>query len=234
MGITPCPTSPSPLLPLLLSTLGRLYFEFLTRYLRSLRNLARTSAPSTQRYALSWRAFLGILDARNLPLDRFESFCVGINAHLKTAYHEAGWTDAQRMEAERGMLVRGKVPDVLVGVVVKCLGSGIERVVEGEGGKGDSVELMRLGFTTQESTTQTQLQGKRRRSGILSGIDKTRQGWDVIRKVPLYGVKSVRKCTRCGSLMENLQVEPGKVMEMPLWLVNVSKYCVCGGSWMVV
>lgn len=50
---------------------------------------------------------------------------------------------------------------------------------------------------------------------------------DVIRKVPLREGVTIRRCTRCGSVSEELPWGPG----MQQWVVQNYKACVCSCSW---
>lgn len=55
--------------------------------------------------------------------------------------------------------------------------------------------------------------------------------WDVIRKVELKKGMQVRYCRRCGSEMEDLSVE--RPREMPLWLLQAQKHCICMNYWVL-
>lgn len=204
----------SPVLPLFLTTQGRMYLALVTQYIRTLRSMAKNISNSTQVNALAWRTFAGVLEAHGLPLDRFESCCAGMNIYVKEAWTEH--TDTQRFQAEWQMTATGVIPEVLYDVVTRLLSNQVDRMLEDDSGH------IRLGLRPM------------RKSGLLTGNDKYRQRWDVIRKVPLHGVQSFKVCTRCSSMMQNFQGEGRKMLEpMPQWLVNVSKHCICGSPWMI-
>lgn len=204
----------SPVLALFLTTTGRIFLAWLTQYLRTFRSMANANAYSTQPNALAWRTFSGVVTACGLSLDRFEACCAGMNVYVKDAW--AQHTDAQRAQAEMQILATGVVPQVLHNVVLKLLGSSLDRMLEDDNG------YVRQGLKPMQQ------------SGLLRGQDKYRQSWDVIRKVPLHGVKSLRVCTRCSSIMQNFQGEGRKMQEpLPQWVVSISKYCICGSQWMI-
>jgi len=202
---------PSSLLPILLTSLGRLYLEYLLRYLRTLvKNgeviITTTAHPSV----VSWRALLQTIATRNLNLHRLESFCHSISTHLKHAYTAAHYSDAARHEAERQMLISGLIPDILRPLVVRILTNEMDKLLIDD--TGDMRSGRALGHPT-------------RATAPLS----TSKDWDVIYRLPvLQHDQGVKTCTRCGSVTMDLRVQ------RPPWLMHILKLCICGNQWMVL
>jgi hypothetical protein len=171
---------------------------------------------STHPSAPSWRILLDYITKAGISLDRYEAFCASIAVHLTKAYEDAGWTNVQRHQAERDLLVTGKAPEHLLGVVTRLLSTELDKLLAEDSGE------QRLGLLPP-----------RPESKLLSQGDEGRPEWDIVRKVPLLGVKDLKTCTRCGSTMQNLQAGAGLGTVLPPWILHTSKYCICGSPWMV-
>jgi hypothetical protein len=206
----------SPLLILLFSSLGRLYMEYLPRSLRSIERQGAIIANTTHPSATSWRLLLASITKSGISLERYESFSASIAVHLSKAYEDAGWTDSQRHEAERHLLVTGEVPTHLTGVVSRVLSTELDKLL------AEDSQGRRHGIAPS------------RESKLLLQGDEGRQQWDIVRKVTLFAVKELKTCTRCGSTMQNLQAGAGAGTTLPQWIQHTSKYCICGSQWMVI
>jgi len=202
---------PSWPLPILLTSLGRLYLEYLLRYLRTLVKNGEAIITTTAHASIVyWRALLQAIANRNMNFHRLESFCHSISTHLKHAYTNAHYTDAARHEAERGMLITGMIPEVLKPVVVRILTTEVDKLLSDETGD------VRSGRTIDRSRKAT-------------APFSTSKSWDVIYRLPvLHHDQGVKTCTRCGSVTMNLR------MQRPLWLMHILKLCICGNQWMVL
>ena len=144
-------------------------------------------------------------------------------------------SETQRSEIERGMVVRGDLPDLLMGVV--------ERLLDRNGSIAklrDEVDEPGLYFKDL--------------SIVGLGDDKRTKKWhrehvlDAVRKVVIDtsglaggsgrgsgaagkkgGPVKLRVCTRCGSRMEDLLPVKGATIR----LLNLQRICFCGGGWMI-
>jgi len=111
------------------------------------------------------------------------------------------------------MLITGVVPDILLGVVTKLLSTDLHKLLAEDDGS------ILAGIVNMNQC------------GMFQGMDKKRQGWDIIRKVPMpiNGNAIVKTCMRCGSV--TMHMSPA---EEQMWVQRVAKYCICGNQWMIL
>lgn len=208
----------TPTLALLLTTISRTFFRW--RFIRSLDAFAQQHAAQMLRpqETQSWRALVDVLSSSAVPLTRFDMFLAEVDHYVKKSYDEAGWSDDMRAAAERTMVVTGRVPEVLLPVVQRLLTSALGKVL---------LDVREPGRLMQETRSRAGHLGLLKAATPLGGVE-----WDVMRKVPLFGLGEVKRCILCGSVAEDLAAR-SLLVRLPQWVLSLQKVCICGGSWVV-
>ena len=137
------------------------------------------------------------------------------DALIKAAYKNAGYHEANSLErqaAERDMLIKGEVPEVLVGAVKEILTTTVQNLRE-------EVNVAELFFADVGWL------------GLTDGVGKvTKEAQiDEMRKVELRRDAKLRRCARCCALMEDQMPARGLTLVMGL-----QRDCFCGAKWMLL
>ncbi|KAF2460799.1 mediator complex subunit 16-domain-containing protein [Lineolata rhizophorae] len=181
-----------------------------------------------------------VYESSPLPLRAFEALATEVDAQVRERYVRAGVGDAERARAERGMLVGGELPEVLMPVVRWLLGPGLQRVK-------DEVDLAALlvypvrwlGLYEEGEDEDGDRSGPRRRARNAArggeedvvdaeGRARTRVV-DVLRKVSVPPGTRLRRCTRCCSFMEDVRQEHGQPLQN--WAWQAQRTCICFNMW---
>lgn len=204
----------SPALLLLFVSTSRAILRFNSRSLHSLIRESKQQ-PHTTALGRAYREFDTILARSHVDLARSERLFSQIDANIKAAYQAAGLGESKapaREAAERNMLLKAEIPDVLIPVVKQLVTTMVE-------GLKEEVNVAELFFADVSWLGLTE--------NGASGLSK--RPVDAMRKVRLGNGKRVRRCTRCCALMED---------ELPramgAWMVHMMSSCLCGGRWMVL
>ncbi|KAI9670641.1 MAG: mediator complex subunit [Alyxoria varia] len=238
----------TPVMAVLLGSTPRALMKLCSYYIRNL--LDRNGIKGVISSASSARSFENILrplfDSAPIRLKDFERLLDEMNHHVRQAYDNAPqpqqpqnaadtnnkkpelgessdtapMPDPQRLATERLFLITGDFPDLLFPVAHRLLTHTLERIttpVE-EGGYGlDRIKMLQtdmrfLGLTDEPQAVAFQKNNR----------------FDVLRQVSINGLRSWRRCTRCGACMEDLV--PG---QCPVWMRNLGMKCTCGNPWVV-
>lgn len=175
---------------------------------------AKTSANLEHRSAYS--RLVNVYTPCPVNIKLFEALINDVDASVKSAYATSGISDAERARTEKEMFVRCEVPEVLMPVVRRLLtGTVVELMKSGNVGRVRLHDVRWLGLS-DDAGTREWLRGH-----VV----------DVIRKVELRQGTRLRRCTRCGSCMED--IGPASGVPMLQWLAASQRNCVCGGSWVL-
>jgi len=178
--------------------------------------LSGAKAASTPDARAAYARLLNVYAPCPVNLKHFEALVSDVDASVKSAYATSGIGEGDRARVEREMFVRCRVPEELMPVVQRLLtGTVAEMMRSGNAGRVRMHDVRWLGLSDDAGTREW---GKR---------------WkvDVIRKVEIREGTRLRRCTRCGSVMEDIGPASGVLM-LP-WLATGQRSCVCGGSWLV-
>lgn len=172
-------------------------------------------------------------------MGRFEQMLAEIEHHVKKRYEEAGLGEPARALAERSLLITGRVPEVLIPVVQRLVGTTLDKIV-GEmkeprkvmfGGGNGAQSMGGAGYGDDGPRHQGGFPGSS--NGLMGAeVGGIRVPWDVLRKVPLFGLKEIRKCTICGSVMEDLGLH--RQGQQCQWVTTLQKACICGSAWVII
>ena len=212
----------TPAIVVILASAPRVFLRFTCRYVRNVLDQKQTGARLTGANLRSWSDFLVSL-ANNSPIEvlRFERVLEEVNYHAREAYSELD--EASRTLLERHFLISGQMPEVLVPVVQRLLTITLDRLSQPSESNGRGINMALV------KTTDTRWLGLTDDSMTVRWQQTHRI--DVLRKTELdEGLKRFRKCTRCGSCMEDSI--PHKYMHS--WLKNMGKNCICRNPWMLV
>ena len=237
----------TPVMAVLLGSTPRALMKLCSYYIRNL--LDRNGIKGVINSTSSARSFEKILrplfDSAPIRLKDFERLLDEMNHHVRQAYDntplpqqpnavdsnskkqdsgESSKTgpmpDPQRLATERLFLITGDFPDLLFPVAHRLLTHTLDRITTpvDDGGYGlDRIRILEadmrfLGLTDEPRAITFQ---KRNR-------------FDVLRQVCINGLRSWRRCTRCGACMEDLM--PG---QCAVWVRNLGMKCTCGNPWVV-
>ncbi|QDS74407.1 hypothetical protein FKW77_005772 [Venturia effusa] len=163
-------------------------------------------------------AFNKLLQSYKTPIiiPPLETYLSDLDTLVKTAYRNAGMSDAKREESEREMFLTATIPSILAPCITEMLTTKLavlsKTIDQGEIYLHD---ISWLGLTDD---------GRTKRWHQNNAVD-------VIRKVTLSKESRLRVCPRCGSVMEDINPTiPGMGPMMP-WVWQSQKTCICFNSW---
>ena len=214
----------NPLISLiLLSSWSR---HFLRQNTRALRGFAQ--AISSPQYGLSpesipaFERMASLVDSPPLKVDSCEKLLAAVDRFVQAAYQNAGMDVTARSEAERSMIIHGRVPEVLHGVMPRVLREVLPSIREEVNRLALFVgDYKWLGFRNDRES-----QAFRKKYWV--DIQKRK----VIKKVGEGGEggKIVRKCVRCAEIAD--EITPPRAVPRPL--MPVFSRCACDGNFLYV
>ncbi|KAF2430482.1 hypothetical protein EJ08DRAFT_235033 [Tothia fuscella] len=209
----------SPALIVLLSSIPRMLLRLMFRPLRSGQyhsaNGIKTSLPLEHK--LAFGKLLGIFQTTPVTCQPFEQYLQDVDSLVKSCYKSLSLPE--RSLIEKNMLLTATIPDILMPVVTAMLTTKMDALMsQQDPGKIHGHDVLWLGLTDDK-----------RMKAFLE-----RQRVDVIRKLPLRVGARMRRCTRCGSVMEDIQAQVGHGGVQQEWVSKNQKTCVCFASWAVV
>ena len=207
-------TTNSPALLLMLISTSRAILRFDCRLMRNLAGESTKVQDSHTPLGRAYREFDHIHAKANVDLVKIGDLFSNIDSLVKAAYKSAGFgdpTSVERQAAERDMLIKGEIPEVLVGVVKQILTTTAQALSE-------EINVAEVFFADVGWLGLTDGTGK----------IKKRTRIDAMRKVELRKDARVRRCTRCCALMED-HMPRGLTLVM-----SMQRDCFCGGRWMVL
>ncbi|KAI9815891.1 MAG: mediator complex subunit [Thelocarpon impressellum] len=158
---------------------------------------------------------MDVIDNSTVKVAQLERVLAEVDSGVKSAYQGGNIDDANRGLAEKQLLIRGEIPEVLVPVVERLLTTTLNSLRE----EIDSSVLYFsdyrwLGLSDDKATYDFQ---------AAHTIDS-------LRKVALPRDARLRRCARCCAYMEDVTPTKGTSM----WVANLQKTCHCGSLWMLV
>ncbi|KAF3090795.1 mediator complex subunit [Orbilia oligospora] len=201
-------------LPLILTGASRFLLKYNSRALRGFDQAARDHlAQNTVDEALKqgFQSLRTIMDANPVKFNMFEKLLVDIIAHIKRITET--WDAQRRIDVDRMIFLTGEIPEVFYPIVEKFLQHSL-------GILKNDIDPSQIFFF---DTTWLGFHDDRK-----SVVFKRTEKVDTLRKCLLKKGTPVRRCLRCGEVVEDLIPSA----RMGLWLQNVSRVCVCGCLWM--
>lgn len=201
----------SPALLLLLVSSSRNFLKYNCNPLKAFMQACRSQHPQTP-LRLAYQE-LGLVFQKSLvSVSQFERLLSQLENSVRGAYQASNISETKRSNTERNMLIKGEIPDILLGPVKDLLTVTAVSLKE-------EVNVAELYFANIASLGLTN--------------DSTSKRWrkehplDSMRKIELKNV-STRRCTRCAAVMEDLL--PTRTASV---MVSQMKHCFCGSWWMV-
>lgn len=170
-------------------------------------------------HKMAFNKLLQIYQATPISILPLETYLMDVDTLVKTAYRNAGITDAKREEYEREMFLTATIPTILTSCITEMLTTKLTSLASHvDQGKIYLHDISWLGLTDD---------GKTKRWHQNHVVD-------VIRKLPLSKESRLRVCPRCGSVMEDIsppmQGGGAGMGQMP-WVWQSQKTCICYNSW---
>ena len=209
----------SPALILLLASLTRVLLRMICPPLRHgwqhAVNGAKTA--TSPEHKACYAKFAQVFQTSPLTNIRaFEQFLVEVDSLVRRDYALAKVDEQQRKFIERDLFWKCTIPDVLMPAVKEMLTTKLRALIEAtDPGKIHVHDISWLNFTDDKRT-------KTWNERIIV---------DAVRKIPLSPSVKLRRCPRCGSVMEDLSQQ--QLQSQPPWIVQNQKNCVCGSNWVV-
>ena len=184
---------------------------------RSIRVLATESDKHHDSGPLSrvYREFDMIMQKSPVSLHQFETTINEIDKSIKIVYQSSSIGEADRKNAEKDMLTRAEIPQILIEPVRHLLFRSLPTLArEIDEAELYFMDVSGLGLTNDDSSM------KRKRNFPM----------DAIQKISLRKEGKIRRCIRCGAFMEDaLPHRNGN----PL-LALLGRACYCGSHWMLL
>ena len=208
-------TSNSPAVPLILSTITRHFMSHGCRGLKTLvpftqSAIAHPPSPLTPYFD----TLRSVLRSCTISPNNLEAILTSMDQFSKSAY--SSMTDAQRSDIELRVLTGDEIPEACM----TPLGQTLAEVVN------KSLRLKNPDAETDLAFRDWRILGL--------GDDKISKSWrretvfDAVRKFELGPEVKIKRCVRCGSVMEDL---PSAALRNVQWLGNMMRMCFCGGAW---
>ncbi|KAK5012502.1 Mediator of RNA polymerase II transcription subunit 16, partial [Cryomyces antarcticus] len=226
----------TPGLVLIFSSIPRCLFRFILPYLITLfKQSHEAQSPSclfikTVKQRQIWKTLLAQFDSMPFQLAHFQNLLNEVDTAVRSAYAAAGiLAEPQRHAVEKAMLIDGTIPAVLAPAVQRLLQPDVFLDALVRESSFSALDILFydtawLGLHDEPSHTKKRM-------------------FDVLKKTPLPEGTMARKCTRCGSLMEELpsppqgstQAQPTLVEppRIPNWIVANQRTCICGNHWVL-
>lgn len=175
---------------------------------------------------------------RNAPLNigAFETFLLEADQAVKQAYIDADLDDRSKTTSENDIVLNANLHSCLAGAVKNIMTTHLDALLSAsEPATIHNYDIAWLGLTDDHRSRQIQ----------------SRMTYDVVRKIPLSlssskqslsltmenseeEVTKIKRCTRCASIVEDLQPDPIKLQSVQSWIWQGMKNCVCYSSWAAV
>lgn len=174
---------------------------------------------------------------RNAPLNigAFETFLSEVDQAVKQAYTDESLDDRSKTKAENDILLNANLHSCLAKAVKTIMTTHLDALLSAsEPATIHNYDIAWLGLTDDHRSRQIQ----------------SRTTFDVVRKIPLSlgkpktspsgmggddegggEITKIKQCTRCGSIVEDLQPDPIKMQSVQQWIWQGMKNCVCYSSW---
>ena len=207
----------------LLTSVPRTFLKLCSRYVRSILD-RKFKVPLQGRLCDSYQHLVRMIKENPIQPLRFERLLDELEHYTREAYDSAGCSEVQRTAMERDMLVSGRIPAVLHRVVHRLLTRSLDNLIMDNGEV--KVDPMRILFYTKNGLiglTEDAEAKRWRRDHIIDSIRK-------LEVMPWVRERSMRHCTRCGAVMENLAPD----RDVNRWVFQVGRQCFCGSSWILV
>jgi mediator of RNA polymerase II transcription subunit 16 len=145
-----------------------------------------------------------------------DSYFTEIDLLVREAYAKAGISAQARAATERTMFLKAEIPSILMPAVTGMLTTTLKRLQsDADPGKLYWHDSAWLGLTDEQRSK------KIHDNHII----------DVIRKLPLGPGHKLKRCARCGSVAEDINLA-GLPQSAP-WVMSSMKQCVCYSNWVV-
>lgn len=204
---------------LILASFTRIQLRMLCQPLRhghvhAVNGMKTATSPEHKAY---YQKFAQVFQSSPLGTTKaFEQFLSEADISVRDAYKQAKFDDHQRKAAERDLFWKCELPDVLMPAVKQILTTKLRALMEAsDPGKIHVHDISWLNFTDDKRTRAV----------------NDRIIIDVIRKIPLNASIRLRRCSRCGSVMEDLT--PQHLSTQQPWVVQNQKNCICWSNWVV-
>ncbi|KAK5159798.1 Mediator of RNA polymerase II transcription subunit 16 [Recurvomyces mirabilis] len=208
---------------------------FLSSFPRVLLNMQTRVAPTFVKWVtlahargrlmehkLQMEDFLHLVETMPFKYPAFIELIVEVDGAVRAAYMESGASAERRVECEIEMITQGVIPPELRPAVEQMVQKIFPKFCRG-------VDMGRVYFWDTEWLGIEYALPDQRKSGGGGEGGGEGLGFDALRKTPLRKGMGLRQCRKCGSKMEDLDVE-GKVF-WPDWLRNSQRHCFCQDSW---
>ena len=210
----------SPAIFVLLSSFTRVMLHMLSRPVRHgvihAQNGSKTAVSNDHR--LTFMKMLQLYRGAPLNIGPFQTFLVEIDNLVKEAYSKAKLSEASKTKIENDIFQRVELPTELMPAVQTILTEKLQKLMHAsEPGLVHNYDISWLGLTEDRKSRHLQ----------------ERMVIDVVRKMPLNKDTKLRRCTRCLSVMEDIQPQGSGWQNYPPWVVNSQKNCVCFSHWAV-
>jgi mediator of RNA polymerase II transcription subunit 16, fungi type len=209
-----------PALHLVLHSIPRHLIRFTIQYLRlghtwTQQAIDRTSDPKERRI---FRQYLSYFDNAPFNFIHFLALIDEVEAWIKRLYTQPNFSDDKRTECEKAMLLNAEIPETLMPAVHRMLTITIEQKLKNEVDPAKLYfhDVRWLGLTDDRASKQ-----------LLQ-----EEQFDVHTKNLLAPDARVRKCMRCGSLLDDEYAKKSPV-NAPFSIV-LEKSCICAANWMWV
>lgn len=203
-------TTRSPTLHLLLCSYPRVLLRFLAMYLPRLAGAARNVLPRARNLLdkTHLQSTVALFEPDKLPFrfDQLNSLIAEADKAVQEAY--APHPERTR-ETELDMLTSASLPETIHPVLTHLLETTLPSITP-------ALNIPELYF---RDTTWLRLE------------PMVPQTVDAVRKVPIPAACKVRKCRRCGSVMEDLGTEPERLRGLAPWVQQAQRQCVCTCAW---
>lgn len=144
----------------------------------------------------------------------FEQLIVAFDQAVRETWSKAGTPAERRGEIEISMMCDGEIPAELEPAINTLMDTILPKLIA-------TTDNSKLYFWNTDWL------------GLSSNRPSTNHvQYDVIRKTPIPKGAPMRMCRRCGSVMEDLL--PERVRELPSWLAQTQRHCVCMNYWILV
>jgi mediator of RNA polymerase II transcription subunit 16 len=165
-------------------------------------------------HKIAFSKLLQIYQNTPIAIIPFENYLTEVDNLVKSCYKPLSLPE--RSNTEKSMFLTANIPTLLMPAVTAMLTTKMDALMgQQDPGKIMGHDVVWLGLTDDKRTKQ-----------FLE-----RQRVDIIRKLPLGKGAKMRRCTRCGSVMEDIQLQGGPQSNQQPWVWQSQKNCVCFASW---
>ena len=148
-----------------------------------------------------------------VQLQHFDKILSHVENSVKACYQQTHVTDIDRKKAEEQLLLQAEVPPILMSSILQLLYQVISPLKE----EIDEAKLFFLDTSDLALTDDNYSKSVNRKRPI-----------DLLTKLPVQNSAKLKRCTRCGSLSEDIMPVRSPLGQV---LFMLGQYCVCGSSW---